>query len=305
MNKSENFELIFEGVRNNCPLARQRLQALLSRQSISRIFEIDSVIDSGPLLLQRSADKQALEISYRELKKAGAQVLLVRAQADTPNISRRRATLSLVPPADTANGQARAVFQSFHETFQNYTAQLNRVLAAVNLAEVEALARDLLAVRDRRRQIFVFGSESCLLPSAQFVRALLALQSEDEHYLFRVTGLHDNCRAGLKGGDTVDPDLAYLNQLKRFLRPGDLTLALCAEGDADALLRATEYADRRGAKTWAIIGGNGGRLKQASRRTVAVPPVCGASHCMEDVVIILARIVAAFIDQRDRILGRS
>ena len=83
-------------------------------------------------------------------------------------------------------------------------------------------------------------------------------------------------------------DLAYeevfAGQLKAILEPGDLVIAVSGSGNSRNLVTAVEYANATGANTLAVVGYDGGKLRQIARHVVWVPSfdmqLCEDVHLM-------------------------
>jgi D-sedoheptulose 7-phosphate isomerase len=54
----------------------------------------------------------------------------------------------------------------------------------------------------------------------------------------------------------------FVEQLKNFAEPGALLIAISGSGNSANVLRAVEYANEHGMRTFAVTGFDGGRLKQ-------------------------------------------
>ena len=79
-------------------------------------------------------------------------------------------------------------------------------------------------------------------------------------------------------------DEIFAGQLKAILEPGDLVIVLSGSGNSPNVVKAVEYANAAGADTLAVVGYDGGRLKQIARHVVWVPSfdmqLCEDVHLM-------------------------
>ena len=301
MNSAESFELIFEGLREDSPNSRDKLLKLLSNQCISQIFEIDSLLDGGPFLLQRSTDKKQLESSYRQLKNAGAQVLLVRTKSDVKNITRRRAALELVKPRAEAPVAPILPKETFKEFYAKYARDISRVLQAMDVAEVESLLLDFIKARDEKRQIFVFGNGGSASSASHMANDFSKQRFEDERYLFRVMSLNDNISCLTATANDFGYEYIFVNQLKTLLQPKDLVIGISSSGNSPNITRAMEYANKKGAKTYGIVGFNGGTLKKTAQKSIYIPTKVGQYGYMEDVTLIINHMISVYIYEKDRV----
>lgn len=304
---AESFELIFEGLREDSSDTRTKLIEVLSNQCISQVFEIDSLLDGGPFLIQRSQNKRDLEGSFRQLTDAGAQVLIVRSKDRNRQqaTTKRRATLALVKPG--ALPQPTVVpptvepkIADFKGFFANYAQHIHRILQAMNVEEVECLVQDFLLARDLRRQIFVFGNGGSASSASHMANDFSKQRFEDERSLFRIMSLNDNISCMTATANDFGYEYVFVNQLKTLLQPEDLVIGISSSGNSPNITRAINYANQKGAKTYGIVGFNGGALKKDAQKCVYIPTKVGQYGYMEDVTLIINHMISIYIYERDK-----
>ncbi len=303
---AESYELIFEGLREDSSRSREQLRHLLSGQSISQIFEIDSLLDGGPFLLMRSPNKKDLEGSYNELRKAGAQVLLVRVKPQPVPSTRRKPSLSLVKPntqpvpEPAVPTPAPEPSISFCDFYKKYADSIHKILQAMSVAEVESLLNDMLAARDEKRNIFVFGNGGSASSASHMANDFSKQRFEDEKYLFRIMSLNDNVSCLTATANDFGYEYIFVNQLKTALRPGDLVVGISSSGNSPNITRAIEYANEKGAVTYGVVGFNGGTLKNCAQKCIYIPTKVGQYGYMEDVTLIINHMLSIYIYEQDR-----
>ena len=60
----------------------------------------------------------------------------------------------------------------------------------------------------------------------------------------------------------ISYDDIFIEQLKNFLNPGDLVIGISGSGNSLNIVKALEYAQKKNAKTIAICGFRGGKIKE-------------------------------------------
>ena len=290
MNSIESFELIFEGLREDSQIARDRLSKVLSKQCIAQIFEIAGLLDGGPFLIRRSVNKKELESSYHQLKNAGAQVLLVKSRANVHQITRRRAALELVKPLPSPP-HTRPQPMSFSDFYTNYAADISRILQAMNITEIESLALDFLSARDEKRRIFVFGNGGSALSASHMAHDFSRRGFANERYVLRITSLNENIPCMTATANEFGYEYVFVNQLKNALEPKDLVLGISSSGNSPNIVRAIRYANAKGAKTYGILGFNGGALQEFAQKSIYIPTKVGQYGYMEDVTLIINHVI--------------
>ncbi len=87
----------------------------------------------------------------------------------------------------------------------------------------------------------------------------------------RILSLTDNTAYILAWGNDEGFDRVFVEQLKNLANPGDLRIAISGSGNSPNILRAVEWANRRGLKTFGCTGFSGGKLKTLAHHNLHVP----------------------------------
>lgn len=101
---------------------------------------------------------------------------------------------------------------------------------------------------------------------------------------FRGISLCDNIGLITAYANDTNYDDVFRGQLDAILDEGDLVIAVSGSGNSPNVLRAVEYANANGAETLAVVGYDGGKLKQIASHSVWVPSfdmqLCEDVHLM-------------------------
>ena len=87
---------------------------------------------------------------------------------------------------------------------------------------------------------------------------------------FRGISLCDNIGLITAYGNDISYDEVFAGQLKAIMDEGDLLIAISGSGNSPNVLKAIEYANSIGADTLAVVGYDGGRVKEISKAAVWV-----------------------------------
>src|SRR5439155_1922885 len=157
---------------------------------------------------------------------------------------------------------------------------LNRVageLERINPAEIQKLA-DLIHERYAAgRFVFVIGNGGSGSNASHFCEDLgkgtLARKffDDDAKKRLRVVSLTDNTPYILAWGNDEGFDRVFVEQLKNLASPGDLLIAISGSGNSPNVLRAVEWANEHGLKTFGCTGFEGGNLRNLARQGLHVP----------------------------------
>ena len=150
-------------------------------------------------------------------------------------------------------------------------------LLRIDPAEVKALADLMYSCYQRDRFIFVIGNGGSGSNASHFCedigKGTLRRQDfdDDTKKRFRILSLTDNTPYLLAWGNDEGFDRVFLEQLKNLAGPGDLLIAISGSGNSPNILRAVEWANRRGLTTYGCTGFTGGKLRTLAQKGLHVP----------------------------------
>ena len=157
---------------------------------------------------------------------------------------------------------------------------LNRVadeLARIDAAEVRALADAIGECYEHGRTVFLCGNGGSGSNASHLCEDLgkgtLRRQDfdDDSKKRLRVLSLTDNTPYILAWGNDEGFDRVFVEQLKNLASPGDLLIAISGSGNSPNVLRAVEWANRHGLKTFGCTGFGGGKLRLLAQQGLHVP----------------------------------
>lgn len=165
-------------------------------------------------------------------------------------------------------GQGAAVTKQEHIT--KYLHGLSELLKRLDMGQIENFISLLQQARDEERAIYLFGNGGSGAAASHFICDLNKGSSYGKDVRFKVFCLNDNMATVLAYANDVAYADVFIEQLKNFLRPQDLVVAISGSGNSENVLRAIDYANARGAITVGICGFGGGRLKEKAQHAVHV-----------------------------------
>jgi len=153
--------------------------------------------------------------------------------------------------------------------YSDYAAKLQNALSAPVGGILEEISEILFDARNNGQNIFVFGnggSGSLATHMAADLGKLTALDLKEgptkiSNGRLKITSLCDNSCWVTAISNDIDYRDVFLEQLKHFLEPRDVVIAISGSGSSENVVRALHYAKRRGAST---IGFTGNRQSSAA-----------------------------------------
>jgi D-sedoheptulose 7-phosphate isomerase len=179
-----------------------------------------------------------------------------------------------------------------------YLSHLTGLLQQLDRAEIAALTDELLGARDRGAHIFFIGNGGSAATASHFANDL-AIGAFGERP-FRAISLCDNLAILTAIANDTGYEQVFVKQLKVLLEPADLVVAISASGNSPNVVKALEYANEKGAMTFALVGFDGGKMKQIARRSVHVKTEKGEYGPVEDVHMVLDHLVSAYLMRKGR-----
>jgi D-sedoheptulose 7-phosphate isomerase len=158
-----------------------------------------------------------------------------------------------------------------------FLERVGQELLRIDPAEVKALADALYECYEQRRVVFLCGNGGSGSNASHFCEDLGkgTLRREDfdndDKRRLRVLSLTDNTPYILAWGNDEGFERIFVEQLKNLANPEDLLIAISGSGNSPNVLRAVEWANRNGLKTFGCTGFDGGRLRALAQRGLHVP----------------------------------
>ena len=158
-----------------------------------------------------------------------------------------------------------------------FLERVGQELLRVDPAQVKALADAMYDCYRHERLIFVCGNGGSGSNASHFCEDIGkgTLRREDfdndKKKRVRILSLTDNTPYILAWGNDEGFDRVFVEQLKNLASPGDLLIAISGSGNSPNILRAVEWANRRGLTTFGCTGFDGGKLRKLAQRGLHVP----------------------------------
>jgi D-sedoheptulose 7-phosphate isomerase len=87
----------------------------------------------------------------------------------------------------------------------------------------------------------------------------------------KVMSLTDNLGWILAVGNDCGYEQIFVQQLMNYGRPGDLVVAISGSGNSPNVLKAVDWANRHGLRTFSLTGYDGGQLRPLAQAGLHVP----------------------------------
>src|ERR1700675_2481004 len=157
---------------------------------------------------------------------------------------------------------------------RSFLERVGQELLRVDPAEVKVLADAIYRRYEMGRFVFLIGNGGSGSNASHFCEDLGkgTLRREDfdndAKKRLRVLSLTDNTPYILAWGNDEGFDRVFVEQLKNLAHAKDLLIAISGSGNSPNVLRAVDWANEHGLKTFGCTGFKGGKLKDLAQHNL-------------------------------------
>ena len=173
-----------------------------------------------------------------------------------------------------------------------YLEELKGLLDAFPHDRFEEIASAILSAYNDERHIFVMGNGGSGSTASHFACDINKGCCADIKKKFKVICLNDNVPTMLAYANDLSYEKVFVEQLKNFLKPGDVVIGISGSGNSENVIQAVLYAKENQGKTIGFTGFDGGRLAQL----VDIPLIASINDMqkVEDVHMIVVHMIMQY-----------
>lgn len=162
----------------------------------------------------------------------------------------------------------------------NYFSEMKKVIETISLEDIDKVVELLFDAWKRGSQVFTCGNGGSASTATHFACDLSKTTIVDGKKRFIAHCLNDNIPLVSALTNDEGFDNLYYEQLKSFLKEGDVLICISVHGGAGRdkaqlwsqnLLKAMKYTKEKGGKTIGFSGFDGGPMKQIADACIVVP----------------------------------
>jgi len=139
---------------------------------------------------------------------------------------------------------------------------------AKTLSEITEI---LIKTRDAGHKIILFGNGGSASTSSHFASDLLKTAITKNSKRFMAMSLTDNVEVLSAWANDVSFNEIFIEQLKNFLSPEDVLIAISGSGKSPNVLKALEYGKQQGSFCIGLTGMDGGKFPSICDICLTVP----------------------------------
>jgi D-sedoheptulose 7-phosphate isomerase len=157
-------------------------------------------------------------------------------------------------------------------SWQAYQQQIEEMLGQVDPDEVQGLIDEIADAYVNDRFVFIAGNGGSGANASHLCEDLGkgTLTDLECQKRLKVMSLTDNTPYILAWANDEGYDRIFIEQLRNLAQADALLIAISGSGNSPNVLRAVEYANANGMRTFGICGYDGGQLKLIAHRSFHV-----------------------------------
>ena len=176
-----------------------------------------------------------------------------------------------------------------------YLTRSADVLRKLPVAAIDGVIQALVQALESERFIYVMGNGGSAANAEHFVNDLGKGGERGFPRRFKVMSLTSNVSLMTAWANDTEYEHVFAEQLRNFVGPGDVVMAISGSGNSRNVLNALELGRARGAVTVGLTGFEGGKLKSLCDHCVIVPSD-NMQHIEELHLVVLHAIYSAIRD---------
>jgi len=151
--------------------------------------------------------------------------------------------------------------------------------------------------------IFVAGNGGSASVAGAWVNDLCANSVVPGQRGFRVMSLSDSGPVLTALGNDIRYEEVFAEQLRAWMRPGDLLIVMSCSGNSPNVLKAVEQAHASGGRTVAVAGFDGGKVSSMAHLSIVIETSKDEYGPVEDAFSVVMHSVCGYlIMERGRML---
>jgi D-sedoheptulose 7-phosphate isomerase len=178
-------------------------------------------------------------------------------------------------------------------TIEGYISSLQQSIDALPKKKISKIINMIISAHNNHRQIFLFGNGGSAATASHFACDLGKGNPLPDKRRFRVISLCDQIPMMTAWANDSDYTDIFVEQLRNLLNQNDLVIGISGSGNSSNVLKALVYAKQHKAKTIALTGFQGGKVKYIVDECIVVPSK--TMQIVEDIHLILAHLICLHI----------
>ena len=175
--------------------------------------------------------------------------------------------------------------QNYERQIKNYIKSEKEALQNLPIEDINMVMNILEDARLSRKRIFICGNGGSASTASHFECDFNKGISYDQKLKYDFECLSDNVPMMMAIANDIGYDDIFVVPLRNKLKSGDIVIGISGSGNSENVIKAIEYGNEIGAETVALVGYDGGKLKEIAKHHVHVN--VNNMQIVEDIHLVL------------------
>lgn len=181
---------------------------------------------------------------------------------------------------------------------KKYASYLSEILGNLDFQAIDKVIELILTARANEKNIFLVGNGGSASTSSHICEDLSMGTYIDGKPPFRAISLTDNTAYITALGNDEGYENTFVGQIRTLFNPGDVVVGISASGNSPNVINALEYANNNRGISIALVGFDGGKMKDISKYCIHIKTMKGEYGPVEDLHLILGHIICTYLKFR-------
>ena len=172
---------------------------------------------------------------------------------------------------------------------ETYISNFTDVLAQLDPTSIDKVAETLSSAINRGGWIFTCGNGGSASTASHYITDWGKMSWVNKNVPFKGMCLNDNVGMITAYGNDLSYSDIFCESISNYGSPDDILICVSGSGNSKNVVKATQRANDLGLHTIAIVGYDGGVLKQTAKTCVHVPSF-DMQFC-EDIHLMIGHII--------------
>jgi len=177
-----------------------------------------------------------------------------------------------------------------------YREQELRQWEILDLATIEKIAKALEKAEKTGKQVFVMGNGGSAATASHIATDWSKTAERQGKPLLRCLSLNDNVPFMTAISNDLGYDAVFVRQLENLLNRNDVVVIISGSGNSPNVIKAAEFAHKKGALVNAMTGFSGGKLRKIA--DICLHIESDQYGVIEDLHMAVGSILAFYLKQR-------
>jgi len=155
--------------------------------------------------------------------------------------------------------------------YKRYFNQVSEILNRIDASELEAVVKSITECYNQGCMIYIFGNGGSSATASHVAGDYLKGITYGMDKRLRIICLSDNIPGLMAIANDISYDDIFVEQLKNFIKTGDLVIGISGSGNSENVLKALRLAKDRKVETIGFVGFTGGKVKTIADLCVHIP----------------------------------